>query len=212
MSDKIQLYTFGTPNGVKVSITLEELGLEYDVHKVALNGDNQKPEYLAISPTGKIPAITDPKGPNGKPHNIFESGAILLYLAEKTGKLISKDPVLRSETIQWVFFQVGGIGPFFGQYGHFTRYAPEKIPYAIERYAKESRKFVAVLDKQLEGKEWLVGNEYSIADIINFSWLHYAEKLDAVQAMGLGDFKNVLAWIERIRARPAVQRGLKVPE
>eukprot|EP01121_Diplochlamys_sp_Union-15-3_P013348 TRINITY_DN4133_c0_g1_i1.p1 TRINITY_DN4133_c0_g1~~TRINITY_DN4133_c0_g1_i1.p1 ORF type:complete len:250 (+),score=61.15 TRINITY_DN4133_c0_g1_i1:102-752(+) len=212
MSDKkIQLYSLATPNGMKVSIALEELGLEYDAHKIDISkGDQFKEDFIKVNPNSKIPAITDPNGPDGKPINVFESGAILLYLAEKTGKLIPKDPVKRLECIQWLFFQMAGVGPMFGQFGHFWKYAPEKIPYAIERYTKEARRILGVLDKQLEGKEYLVG-EYSIADIATFPWVRCLDfGYKASDHIKVSEFKNVTAWVERCHSKPASQKGAQV--
>eukprot|EP01119_Soliformovum_irregulare_P010721 TRINITY_DN2645_c0_g1_i1.p2 TRINITY_DN2645_c0_g1~~TRINITY_DN2645_c0_g1_i1.p2 ORF type:complete len:244 (-),score=57.56 TRINITY_DN2645_c0_g1_i1:55-705(-) len=208
---KIQLYSLATPNGMKVAIALEELELPYDAHKIDIGKNEQfKPEFLAVSPNNKIPAITDPNGPDGKPLHLFESGAILLYLAEKTGKLLPKDPAKRVEAIQWLFWQMGGVGPMFGQFGHFYKYAPEKIPYAIERYNKEVNRLLGVLEKQLEGQDYLVG-EYSIADIATFPWVRCIDfGYNAKDVIGLDKYKNVTAWVERCHSRPASQKGAKV--
>jgi len=209
---KIQLYSLATPNGVKVATALEELGLEYEAHKIdIMKGDQFTPEFIKVNPNSKIPAITDEDGPGGKPIHVFESGAILLYLAEKHGKLLSKDPVTRIETIQWLFFQMAGVGPMFGQLGHFFVYAPEKIPYAIERYTKEARRILGVLEARLEGRTFLVGEEYSIADIATWPWVrglsvHYK----ADEQLQLQEFKNVKAWLERCTSRPSSQKGLVV--
>jgi len=211
---KLQLFSLATPNGQKVSIALEELGLDYDAHKISIsNGDQFTPDFIKVNPNSKIPAITDPDGPDGEPINMMESGAILLYLAEKTGKLIPADPRLKNETIQWLFFQMGGVGPMFGQFGHFYRYAKDKIdhPYPVERYTNEVRRLLGVLDKRLEGREYLVGDEFTIADIATFPWVNCLEEFyEAGEHLGLDEFKNVRAWQARCNARPAVERGRKV--
>jgi GST-like protein len=211
MADKIQLYSLGTPNGWKVSIALEELGLPYDAHTIDIRkGDQFTEDFKKVNPNSKIPAIVDPNGPDGKPINVFESGAILLYLAEKTGKLLPQDPRKRLEAIQWLFFQMAGVGPMFGQFGHFHKYAPEKIPYAIERYSKEAKRILAVLDKQLEGQDYLIG-EYSIADIATFPWVICLDRgYAAKELLGVADYKNVEAWVKRCSEKPASQVGLKV--
>ncbi len=214
MPDKIQLYSLATPNGQKVSIALEELGLPYDAHRVDIGkGDQFTPEFKAINPNSKIPAILDPQGPEGKPFPVMESGAILLYLADKTKKLISQDPRTRWETIQWIFFQMAGVGPMFGQFGHFYKYAKAKCdhPYPIERYSTEAKRLLAVLDKQLEGKDYLVGNEYSIADIATFPWVGCLDwGYNAKDFLQLNQYKNVMEWYKRCSERPAAQRGAKV--
>ncbi|MDQ3265609.1 MAG: glutathione S-transferase N-terminal domain-containing protein [Myxococcota bacterium] len=205
----IQLYTFATPNGHKVSVALEELGLPYETHVVDITRNDQfTPEFLARNPNNKIPVIVDPEGPGGKPFTLFESGAILIYLAEKTGKLLPQDPADRYRAIQWLMFQMSGLGPGFGQLNHFTRYAKEKVPYAVDRFTKEAERLVAVLESALTASEYLAG-EYSIADIATFTWVqsssHYFPDL-------FGRSKHVLRWRDAISARPAVQRGLKVPD
>ena len=203
----IEVWTWPTPNGHKVHILLEELGLPYKVVPVAIGkGEQFKPEFLAITPNHRIPAIVDPEGPGGKPIQLFESGAIMIYLAEKAGKLIPKDPVDRYVCLQWVMFQMGGVGPMFGQFGHFNMYAAEKIPYAIERYQNEVLRLHRVLDKRLSDSEWLAGSEYSIADIITYPWLRFPERRNVV----LSDYPNVKRWFDAIDARPAVQRGCAV--
>jgi GST-like protein len=203
----IQLYTAGTPNGFKISIALEELGLPYEVQLVRLGaGDQFKPEFLAISPNNKIPAIVDSEGPAGRPFSIFESGAILLYLAEKTGRLLPHDAEGRMVAIEWLMFQMGGTGPMLGQAHHFRHYAPEPIPYAIERYTNEARRLYAVLDRRLSQAPYLAG-EYSIADIANFAWLRRPER----QGVEIADYPHVERWRAAIAARPAVVRGLAVP-
>lgn len=211
---KLQLFSLATPNGQKVSIALEELGIEYDAHKISImDGDQFTPEFIKVNPNSKIPAITDPDGPDGEPINMMESGAILLYLAEKTGKLIPSDLRLRNETIQWLFFQMGGVGPMFGQFGHFYRYAKDKIdhPYPVERYSNEVRRLLGVLDKRLEGRDYLIGDEFTIADIATFPWVNCLEEFyEAGDHLKLEEFKNVRAWQARCNARPAVERGRKV--
>jgi GST-like protein len=201
----IDLYTWGTPNGRKVSIMLEEVGLPYEVHPIHIGqGDQFKPEFLAISPNNKIPAIVDRD--NGQ--SVFESGAILIYLAEKTGKLLPAEPKARMDALQWLMFQMGGIGPMFGQTHHFARFAKEKIPYAIDRYVGETKRLYGVMDTQLGKHAYLAGN-YSIADVATFPWVARWtwHGLDG----GLKDFPNVTRWYDAIRARPAVQRGYNVP-
>jgi GST-like protein len=213
--ERLQLYSMATPNGVKVSIMLEELGLPYEVHRVdIMNNENAAPEFVALNPNGKIPAILDPDGPGGKPLALSESGAILLYLAEKTGKLMSSDPALRYQTIQWVFFQMAAIGPMFGQVGFFHKFAgreyEDKRP--LQRYVNEAKRLLGVLDARLANREWLVGDAYSIADIATVGWVR-----NLVGFYGAGDlvdyasFSQVQAWMARCLARPAVQRGLLIP-
>jgi len=203
----IDLYTWSTPNGRKVSIMLEETGLAYRVHKIDISkGDQFKPEFVAINPNSKIPAIIDGDGPGGKLLTLFESGAILIYLAEKTGKLLPKDPAVRYVVLEWVMFQMGGVGPMFGQVHHFLRAAPESVPYAIERYGKETRRLYGVLDARLSKVEYLAG-EYSIADIATYPWVARHEW----HKVALGDFPNVERWYQAIGARPAVARGMAVP-
>lgn len=214
MAAKIELYSLATPNGMKVGVALEEMGIEYNPHTISIvKGEQFTPEFIAINPNSKIPAITDPNGPDGKPFNLFESGAILVYLAEKSGKFLSPDPRLKWEAIQWVFFQMGGVGPMFGQFGHFYKYAKAKCdhPYPVERYATETKRILGVLEKQLEGKEFLVGNEYSIADMASFPWVHALDVFYAAsELLGLSNFPNVNAWKDRCIARPATAKGMKV--
>ncbi|HZA56653.1 MAG TPA: glutathione S-transferase N-terminal domain-containing protein [Candidatus Udaeobacter sp.] len=203
----IQLYTWGTPNGKKVSIMAEEVGIPYEVHPINLSqGDQHKPEYLAINPNNKIPAIVDPDGPGDKPLTLFESGAILMYLAEKTGKLWPQDTRKRYEVIQWLMFQMGGVGPMFGQANYFFR-AQEKVPQAVERFHKEALRLYKVLDQQLGQKEYLAG-EYSIADIATYPWVWRHE----MHQVKLEEFSNVKRWFDTISARPPVQRGMAVPK
>jgi GST-like protein len=203
----LEVWTWPTPNGHKVHIALEEMGVPYKVVPVAIGkGDQFKPEFLAITPNHRIPAIVDPDGPGGKPLKLFESGAILIYLAEKTGKFIPADAHDRYICLQWIMFQMGGIGPMFGQFGHFNNYAPEKIPYAIERYQNEVIRLHRVLDKRLAEAEYLAGSEYSIADMITYPWLRFPERRN----IDFNSFPNVKRWFEAVDARPAVQRGCAV--
>jgi GST-like protein len=203
----IELYTWPTPNGHKVHIVLEELGLPYEVHAVDIGeGDQFKPEFLKISPNNRIPAIVDRDGPGGKPLPLFESGAILIYLAEKTGKLLAPKGAARYSAIQWLMFQMGGVGPMLGQAHHFRVYAPEKIPYAIERYTNEAKRLYAVLDGRLGEAEYLAGTDYGIADIATFPWLRSWER----QGVVLSDYPNVQRWFGAIETRPAVERALRV--
>ena len=213
--DRLQLYSFPTPNGVKVSIMLEEIGLPYEAHAVNITkNESWTPEFLSLNPNGKIPAILDPNGPEGKPIGLFESGAILLYLADKTGKLMPADPILRYETIQWVFFQMAAIGPMFGQVGFFHKFAGRDIAdkRPLNRYVDESKRLIGVLETRLTGREWLMGGEYTIADIAQIGWVrNLIGFYDAGELVGIKDFPNVLAWLERALARPATQRGLEIP-
>jgi GST-like protein len=214
--DRLQLYSLPTPNGVKVSIMLEELGLPYEVHLVDFNKDDQKtPEFLSLNPNGKIPAILDPDGPGGKPLPLFESGAILQYLAEKTGKLLPSDAARRWQTIQWVHFQMGGIGPMFGQVGFFNKFAgkeyEDKRP--LQRYVGEAKRLLGVMDVHLKGRQWFMDDDYTIADISMLGWVRNI--IGFYEARDLVDFdslKHVPAWLERGLARPAVQRGLNIPK
>jgi len=204
----IELYTWGTPNGRKASIMLEEVGLPYTVHRIDIGKDDQfKPEYVALNPYSKIPAIIDPDGPDGEPLRLFESGAILVYLAEKTGKLLPAAPRRKYITLQWLMFQMGAVGPFFGQVHHFLRAAKVEVPYAIERYIKEKDRIYAVLDRRLGEVPYLAGDEYTIADIATYPWVarHEWHKTD------LNAFPNVKRWFDTVGARPAVQRGMAVP-
>lgn len=211
---KIKLYSLATPNGQKVSVALEEMEIAYEAHTINIMEDDQfTPEFVSINPNSKIPAIVDLEGPEGKPHNVFESGAILLYLAEKTGKFLPKEPAKRSETIQWLFFQMGGVGPMFGQFGHFYKYAKDKCdhPYPVERYTKEAKRLLGVIDKQLEGKSFLIGDEYTIADMSIFPWVICLDKFyEAKEHLELAKFKNVHSWIERILMRENSRKGLEV--
>ena len=204
----IDLYTWSTPNGRKVSIMLEECGLPYRVHPIDIGkGDQFKPEFVALNPNSKIPAIVDQEGPEGGPYPLFESGAILMYLAWKTGKYFPTRITEQFETIQWLMFQMGGVGPFFGQVHHFLRAAPEPVPYAIERYTKETRRLYGVMNKHLEQHDYLAA-DYSIADIATYPWVARYDwhKVD------LNDFPAVKRWFDLIGARPAVQAGMKIPQ
>jgi GST-like protein len=204
----IDFYTWTTPNGRKVSIMLEETGLPYRVHAIDISkGDQFKPEFVAINPNSKIPAIVDPDGPDGKPISIFESGAILIWLAEKTGQFLAADKRLRIEALQWLMFQMGGVGPMFGQAHHFRKFAPEPVPYAIERYTKEAQRLYGVLDRRLAEVPYLAG-DYSIADMATYPWVARHEW----QGVSLDEHPNVKRWFEAIGARPAVQRGMAVPK
>lgn len=218
--DRLQLYSLNTPNGVKVSIMLEEIGLPYEPHFVDITkNETWGPEFLSLNPNGKIPAILDPDGPGGKPLALFESGAILLYLAEKTGQLLSADPAERYQTIQWVMFQMAAIGPMFGQLGFFHRFAgkdyEDKRP--RDRYAAESRRLLGVLNDRLANaagkpRDWIMGTDYSIADVATLGWVrNLIGFYEAGDIVGFSDFPHVAAWLERGLARPAVQRGLEIP-
>jgi GST-like protein len=211
--DAIQLYAFPTPNGVKVSIALEELALPYEAHKVTLAPlDVRSPEFLSLNPNGKIPAIIDPDGPDGQPVGVFESGAILIYLAEKTGWLIGTTPTERLEILQWLMFQMGGIGPMFGQLGYFYRGDGKAIEdrRPKDRYIAETRRLLSVVEQRLDGREWLCG-DYSIADIATGPWLRILDMYGAREAVGWWDFPNCIAYLDRFLARPAVQVGLVTP-
>jgi GSH-dependent disulfide-bond oxidoreductase len=213
--DRIQLYSLPTPNGVKVSIALEELGLPYEPHLVDI-GKNESwtPEFLSLNPNGKIPAIIDPEGPGGRPLGLFESGAILLYLAEKTGKLVPTDPARHYETIQWVFFQMAFIGPMFGQVGYFHKFAGREIEdkRPLHRYRDESKRLLGVLETRLKDKQWIMGDDYTIADIATLGWVrNLVGFYGARDLVEFDSLKAVPAWLERGLARPAVQRGLAIP-
>jgi GST-like protein len=213
--ERLQLYSLPTPNGVKAAIMLEETGLPYEVHRVAFDKNDQlSPEFLSLNPNNKIPAIIDPDGPGGKPLPLWESGAILVYLAEKTGKLLPADPALRYQTIQWLMFQMGGLGPMFGQLGFFHKFAgkdyEDKRP--RDRYVAESKRLLGVLDRQLEGRSWIMGEEYTIADIATFPWVNNLVGFyGAGELVGYQDFANVARVVKAFVARPAVARGLQIP-
>jgi len=214
--DRLQLYSLPTPNGVKVSIMLEEIGLPYEVHAINIGkNESWEPEYLSLNPNGKIPSIIDPNGPDGKPLGLFESGAILLYLAEKTGQLLPADAARRYETIQWVFFQMAFIGPIFGQLGYFHKFAGREIEdkRPLNRYRDETKRLLQVIDTRLSGRQWIMDDEYTIADISMFGWVR--NLIGFYAARDLVDFdalRHVPAWLERGLARPAVQRGLDIPK
>jgi len=210
----LQLYSFPTPNGIKVSAMLEEIGLPYEAHSVDITkNESWTPEFLALNPNGKIPAILDPHGPDGRLFGLFESGAILHYLAEKTGKLLPADPARRYETLQWLFFQMGGIGPMFGQVGFFYRFAGKAIEDARprERYRDESKRLLGVLEGRLAGRQWIMDDEYTIADIAIFPWVRTAKTLYEDDLLGFASLPAVTAWLERCLARPASQRSLNIP-
>jgi len=203
----IEVWTWPTPNGHKVHIALEELGLPYRVVPVNIGkGEQFQPDFLAITPNHRIPAIVDPDGPGGQHVALFESGAILIYLAEKAGALIPADPLARLACLQWLMFQMGGVGPMFGQYGHFHNYAPEKLPYAMARYANEVQRLHRVLEKRLSESPYLAGDAYSIADIATFPWIRFPER----RGIDLDQFPAVKRWHDTIAARPAVERGVAV--
>ncbi len=213
--DRLQLYSLPTPNGVKVSIMLEETGLPYEPHRVRFDQDDQtSPAFLSLNPNNKIPAILDPDGPGGQPLPLFESGAILLYLAEKTGRFLSTDPATRYETIQWLMFQMGGVGPMFGQLGFFHKFAgkdyEDKRP--RDRYAAESSRLLAVLDQRMQGRQWIMGDDYSIADIAIWPWVRALVGFyGAGDRVGFDDFRNLPQVLKDFEARPAVARGLTIP-
>ncbi len=213
--DRIQLYSLATPNGVKVSIMLEETGLPYEVHRVSFQtNDQMSPEFLSLNPNNKIPAIIDPNGPGGKPLALFESGAILLYLADKTGQCIPQDAAERYETIQWLMFQMGGIGPMFGQLGFFNKFAgrdyEDKRP--RDRYVTESRRLLGVLDRRLAGRTWIMGDTYTVADIATFPWVrNLIGFYEAGELVGFGDFPNVKRALDAFVQRTAVAKGLDIP-
>ena len=214
--DRIQLYSLPTPNGVKVSIMLEETGLPYEPHLVRFDANDQlSPELLSISPNNKIPAILDPDGPGGQPLPLFESGAILIYLAEKSGRFMLGDPAGRYQTIQWLMFQMGGIGPMFGQVGFFNKFAgkdyEDKRP--LDRYVQESKRLLHVLDRQLVERAWIMGSDYTIADIATFPWINNLIGFyGAGELVGIADFPHVTRTLEAFLARPAVVRGLSIPQ
>ncbi|POA98174.1 glutathione S-transferase [Chromobacterium sinusclupearum] len=213
--DRLQLYSLPTPNGVKVSIMLEETGLPYEVHTVSFERNEQlSPEFLSLNPNNKIPAILDPNGPGGKPLALFESGAILIYVAEKTGKLLPADPARRYETLQWLMFQMGGIGPMFGQLGFFHKFAgkdyEDKRP--CDRYVAESRRLLGVLEGRMAGRQWIMGDEYTIADIAIWPWVrNLVDYYGAGELVGFADCPNLQRVLTAFVARPAVARGLAIP-
>jgi GST-like protein len=214
-ADRIQLYSLPTPNGIKVAVMLEETGVPYEPHRVSFEANEQmSPEFLSLSPNNKIPAILDPQGPDGKPLGLFESGAILIYLAEKTGRFMPQDAAGRYQTIQWLMFQMGGIGPMFGQVGFFNKFAgkdyTDKRP--RDRYVAEARRLLGVLDRRLADREWIMGGEYTIADMAIFPWVRTLTGFyEAADLVGWRDFRNVARALDAFVARPAVQRGLEIP-
>ena len=213
--ERIQLYSLNTPNGVKASIMLEETGLPYEAHLVDItNDESHTPAFLSLNPNGKIPAIIDPDGPDGAPMALFESGAILLYLADKSGRFIPLEPARRWQCIQWVFFQMSGIGPMFGQLGYFNKFAGKDIAdkRPLQRYVKESKRLLGVLDDRLTGRDWIMGDDYSIADIATLGTVNNLITLyEARELVDYDRLAHVPAWLERALARPAVARGLQIP-
>ena len=214
-SDRIQLYSFPTPNGVKISMALEELGLPYEAHRVnIMENETWTPEFMSLNSNGKIPAIIDPNGPDGSPIALFESGAILLYLAEKAGRLLPADPARRYETIQWLFFQNAAVGPMFGQLGFFHKFAGKVIEdkRPLDRFLNETKRLLGVLDTRLASGAWIMGEEYSIADIALFGWVNILLGMyGARELVNYDSLKHVPAWLERGFARPAVMRGMNIP-
>lgn len=213
--DRLQLYGLPTPNGVKVSIMLEECGLPYEAHRVSFDSHDQlSPEFLSLNPNNKIPAILDPNGPNGQAFTLWESGAILFYLAEKTGRYLSAEPACRYQTLQWLMFQLSGIGPMFGQLGFFTVFGGQDIADSRprERYVNESKRLLGVLDRHLRGRTWIMGDDYSIADIATFPWIRtLLDRYNAAALVDFAQFTEVSRVLADFLARPAVQRGLVVP-
>ncbi|HET9646343.1 MAG TPA: glutathione S-transferase N-terminal domain-containing protein [Burkholderiaceae bacterium] len=213
--DRLQLYSLPTPNGIKVSLMLEETGLPYEAHRVSFDTQDQKsPEFRSLNPYGKIPAIIDPDGPGGKPLALFESGAILLYLADKTSRFIPRDPAARYETLQWLMFQVGAVGPMFGQVGFFHKFAgreyEDKRP--RDRYVGEARRILAVLNERLSDRAWIMGDEYSIADMATFPWVrNLVGFYDAAELVGIDEFAHVTRVLEAFMQRPAVTRAIDIP-
>ena len=203
----IDLYTWPTPNGHKIHIMLEEVGLPYTVHAIDIGaGDQFEADFLKISPNNKMPSIVDPDGPDGKPLSVFESGAILIYLANKTGQLFPDEPRARYDTLQWLMWQMGGLGPMLGQAHHFRQYAPETIDYAVDRYTNEAKRLYGVLDTRLGEARYLAGDEYSIADIAAWPWTRFPER----QGVDRNDYPNFVRWFDEIAERPAVKRGVEV--
>jgi GST-like protein len=205
----ITLHTWATPNGRKVSIALEELGLEYETRAIDITRKDQfAPEFAALNPNNKIPVLVDSEGPEGQPFTVIESGAILIYLAEKCGRLLPTDARERSEALQWLMFQMGSVGPMLGQIHHFLRFAPDVIPYAIDRYSREGARIYGVLNTRLKGRDWLAGSTYSIADIATYPWIARHEW----QGIDLARFPEVQRWSKAMTARPAVRRGMEIPQ
>lgn len=211
---KIELYSLATPNGQKIGVALEEMGIPYTPHTIDITKDEQFTDaFIAINPNSKIPAIVDPIGDKGRPLPIMESGAILIYLAEKSGKFLPKDPTKRMETLQWLIWQVAGLGPMFGQFGHFTIYADKErdLSYGIERYEKETKRLLNVLEKQLEGKKYVIGDELTIADFAIMPWIVCLDEYyDAKERLKLDSYKNISRWRDALLARPFVQKGMEV--
>lgn len=212
MTAPLQLYSFPTPNGQKITIALEEMGLAYELRRIDITkGEQFAPEFVKINPNSKIPALVDPQGDHGRPLALMESGAILVYLARKSELFWSPDLARQSEILQWLFFQVGGVGPMFGQFGHFFKYAGAKCdhPYPLERYRSESRRLLGVLDKRLAAHPYLAGDEYTIADMATMPWVHGLSAFyKAQEILGLGEFNHVNAWVERLLARPQTRKGM----
>ncbi|MEP4379534.1 MAG: glutathione binding-like protein [Alphaproteobacteria bacterium] len=203
----IHLYSWATPNGEKLHIMMEELGIPYELHRLDIGkGEQFEPQFLKLSPNNKIPVLVDTEGPDGEDYVVFETGAMLMYLAEKTGKFMPQDMAARYSVIQWLMFQMGGIGPMFGQYSHFTTYAPETFDYSVERYTKECMRLYGVMDRRLGETKYLAGDEYTIADIATYAWTYSWER----RGFDISEFKNVQRWLDDIGARPAVQRGTKL--
>ena len=214
-SDIVQLYSLPTPNGIKASAMLEESGLAYEPHLVNFGSDDQlSPEFISLNPNNKIPAIIDPDGPDGKPIGLWESGAILVYLAEKSGKLLPRDPATRLHTLQWLMFQMGGVGPMFGQFGFFHKFAGKEIEdkTAFNRYRDESVRLLGVMDRQLDGRKYLTGEEYSIADLATWPWVRTLSGFyEADEIVGMDSFTNVRTWVERCFDRPASRKAVNIP-
>ena len=211
--DRLQLYSLPTPNGQKAGIVLEELELPYEAHRVdIMAGDQFDPEYVKLNPNSKIPVLVDPQGPDGQPLALMESGAILLHLARKTGRLIPSDPRGELETLQWMFFQVGHVGPMFGQFGHFYKFAKGKTDtYGEVRYGKEVTRLLQILDDRVADREWIMGADFTVADIMLVPWINALDFYEGKDAVEYGRFSHVHGWVERFMARPAVQRGSKIP-
>ncbi|GBG33184.1 Glutathione S-transferase [Hondaea fermentalgiana] len=206
----LQLYSAGTPNGQKVTVALEEMGLAYDAHFISIGGDQFTSGFVEINPNSKIPALVDREGPNGKEIRVFETASILLYLAEKSGKLVPKDPAQKVEMMNWIMW-LQGSAPYFGQFGHFTKYAKVKLGYPIERYSMEAQRLLDVLDKQLEGKDYILGSEYTLADINTMPWINCLSQFyNADETLELDSYKNVQKWMARIKSRPAVKLGMQI--
>jgi GST-like protein len=214
MKKPIQLYSLATPNGQKIGIALEEMGLVYEPHVINITkGEQFDPEFIKINPNSKIPAIVDPDGPGGEPISMMESGAILIYLAQKSGLFWPKDPRGQSEVLQWLFFQVGGVGPMFGQFGHFFKYAVDKCdhPYPIERYSTEAKRLLKVLDQRLNGRQYLAMNEYTIADMATVPWVNGLRVFyKAADKLEMDQFANVNSWVQRVLERPKTAVGMNV--